>query len=626
MVDTTGGLTSEGVEGTSPAADPDTGAVVTEPGATDPEVTSPGVAESRVTDADPTEVDPTEAEDTDTEETDTEADPSVADREAGGGEPEVRGGRLESLGRRVDERLDAIDRVLMSAFRRPGAWLAPPVGDPELDAEPVWVRYLRRPTAGPVTVLVAMIGTYIAVFGSLTWSQQSNFGTFGFDMGLYDQGIWLVSRFKTPFLTIRGLNFFAHHVNIVTLLFVPAYWLGAGPHFLYAVETVWMALGAVPIWLLGRDRIGNAWTALGLSGAFLLYPSLEWINWWHFHPDALIITPLLFAYWLATRKRWGWFWVATGLALSCKEDAALAVFVLGLVIWLKHHERARGLITSAVALVWFFIATRVIIPVANAGRPAFYTSMFPALGNSMTSIVINLVIHPMRWLKPAASRSRWTYYAQLFWPVALLALLELPLLAIAGPQLLVNVTSGDGYTHIIMYHYSSIVIAGVFLATVEACARRGRTASGRRFLVGLVLAASLAANVAWSPSPLGVKFHSGIWAKPEPKDVAVNEAIRIVPSGASTTASYDIDPHMTHRVLIYEFPNPWVTTNWGINNEDPPDPSKVDWLVLDTSLDGSQAPLLKALLVREFQLVFNSDGIIVAHRVAPGIPNDHNWP
>ena len=102
------------------------------------------------------------------------------------------------------------------------------------------------------------MATYIGMFGRLTWAQHDNFGTFGYDMGLYDQGIWLLSRFKDPFVTIRGLHFFQHHVNLITVLFVPAYWLGAGPHFLYLVETVWMALGAVPLYLLARDRLEAA--------------------------------------------------------------------------------------------------------------------------------------------------------------------------------------------------------------------------------------------------------------------------------------------------------------------------------------------------------------------------------
>ena len=150
-----------------------------------------------------------------------------------------------------------------------------------------------------------MMVAYVAVFGTLTYQQQSNYGTYGFDMGIYDQGIWLVSHFHNPFVTIRGLDYFGHHVNIITLLFVPAYWLGAGPHFLYAVETVWLAAGAIPIWLLGRDRLESSWMPLGLCAAYLLYPSVEWINQWQFHPDALIIAPLMFAYWLATRTALG---------------------------------------------------------------------------------------------------------------------------------------------------------------------------------------------------------------------------------------------------------------------------------------------------------------------------------
>ena len=94
----------------------------------------------------------------------------------------------------------------------------------------------------------------VVVFGTLTWRQQSRFGTFGFDMGIFDQGIWLLSRFKDPFVTLRGLELFGNHVNIILFALVPFYWLGAGPHFLYLVETMAIAAGAIPVWLLARDR------------------------------------------------------------------------------------------------------------------------------------------------------------------------------------------------------------------------------------------------------------------------------------------------------------------------------------------------------------------------------------
>ena len=483
--------------------------------------------------------------------------------------------------------------------------------------EPVGRRL--RAVSAPARVLVGMIAAYVAVFGTLTWQQQSNFGTFGFDMGIYDQGIWLMSRFKDPFITVRGLEWFGHHVIGVTFLFVPFYWLGAGPHFLYLVETVWLAVGAVPIWLLARDRLENPWAGLALAAAYLLYPSLEWINWWHFHPDALSITPLLFAYWLATRRRWGWFAVAVGLALSCKEDAALAVVMLGLLVAWKVQRRP-GLITAAVAGAWFLLATRVIIPGVN-GVGTFYESYFAGFGNGSGEIAYNIVRHPGRVVEAATERERLTYYRQLLVPVALLPLGSLPVLLIAGPQLLINVISAFGYTHDIRYHYSSLVIVGVMLATVESAARYGQTQGGRRFLVGLVAATALATNVAWSPSPISVKYHSGIWARPSPRHQAMRAALDLVPRRAAVTAIYYLVPHLTHRQVIYEWPNPFVrpAANWGVEGENPGDPAKVDYVVVDTDLLGEHKDLYDRLTAPggEFTKIFERDRVVVAKRVRP---------
>jgi uncharacterized membrane protein len=463
-----------------------------------------------------------------------------------------------------------------------------------------------------------MVGAYVLVFGWLTWAQHANFGTFGYDMGLYDQGIWLLSRFKDPFVTIRGLDFFQHHVNLITVLFVPAYWLGAGPHFLYLVETVWMALGAVPLFLLARDRLRDPWLAVAVAGCFLLYPSLEWINWWHFHPDALVITPLLFAWWLALRGRWGWFAVAVAVALACKEDAALAVAALGVVLAVRGERRA-GLLTAAAGAGWFLLATRVVIPAAGGGAGPFYQELFPGFGDTLAEIVWNMVVHPSRLLELATRPDRLTYYWQVLAPVAMLPLAAPLVLLIGAPQVVVNVTSGHALTHDVRFHYTAIVLAAVFLATVEAIAWLGRGQTARRALVGVLVATSLVANVVWSPSPLGLRFDDGIWARPEPRHAAARAALALVPPDAGVSASYNLIPHLTHRVFAYEFPNPWQVTNWGAHGEHPPDPDTVDYLVIDEQLLGDQRPLYESLTGPDggYRKVFESDGIVVAKRAHP---------
>jgi uncharacterized membrane protein len=479
----------------------------------------------------------------------------------------------------------------------------------------------RAPEAlTPALALAGLIALYVYVFGTLTWMQQANFATFGFDMGIYDQGIWLLSRFKEPFDTVRGLNYFAHHVNVITLAFVPFYWLGAGPHFLYLIETIWMALGALPIWLLARDRLGSRWLPVGLAASYLLYPSLEWINWWHFHPDALIITPLLFAWWLATRARWGWFSVAVAVALLCKEDAALAVAALGIVLAIRGRRRV-GALTCVVGVAWFLLATKVIIPIANGGASPFYVrELFPGFGDSLSAIAVNLVTHPGRFFSLVSQPDRLTYYRELLVPVAFMPLAGIEVLLIGLPQTAVNSISGHSLTHDIRYHYSSIVIAAVFLATVEGCSRLGGRVAVRRLLVGLILVTSLAANVAWSPSPIGRQYRTGIWGVAQPRHELIRDALKLVPAKAGVSATYNLVPHLTHRVHIYEFPNPWVPTNWGANGENPPDPETADYLVLDTTLNGTQQGLYDRLVAAggPFRIVYDVDGIVVARRVAPG--------
>src|SRR5262249_36564682 len=145
------------------------------------------------------------------------------------------------------------------------------------------------------------------------------------------------------------------------------YWLGAGPHFLNIAQVCIAALGAIPVFLLTRFRTANAWAGAALGVAFLLHPALQYFMSELFHPEVIAITPLLCAYYCSVRKWWGWFAVFAVLAACWKEDVALAVAVLGLIIALRGDRRA-GLITAGASLAWFGAWIFAIFPLLNGGR------------------------------------------------------------------------------------------------------------------------------------------------------------------------------------------------------------------------------------------------------------------
>jgi uncharacterized membrane protein len=501
--------------------------------------------------------------------------------------------------------------VLPAPVRQPPAEAA--TDEVDLDKLVEWLK--RR---DPVRwALFGMIAVWSLVFIYLAGKRHTHYGTFGFDLGIYDQGIWLLSRFRDPFVTVRGLDLFGHHSNFILLLLVPFYWLGAGPLFLLVVQVVAQGLGAVAIYLLARDRLGARWPAVALASTLLLHPTYQFHVWEFFHPDVVAIAPLLFAYWAARARRWGWFAVSAVVAGLCKEDVALALAVLGVLIAVRGDRRI-GTVVAVAASAWFLLCTRVFLPFFNGIGP-FYDTLFGAFGRTPLDVASHVIAHPGDAIDVATEPDRMSYYRMMLAPVAFLPLVAIPTLFIGLPMVGVNVLSTLPYLRDSKYHWSALVLAAVMLATVEAIAYLGRNQTMRTFLIGLVVATSFASTVAWGPAPVSTKFRQGYWPMgPDARLAVKRAAAAVVPDGASTSAVYLFVPQMSHRTKIYEFPVPWKPTNWGVEGENLHDPAGVQWLVLDRQLlNAEDKAMVSGLLQHEFAVRFDKQDILVAERVNP---------
>jgi uncharacterized membrane protein len=471
---------------------------------------------------------------------------------------------------------------------------------------------------GPRWVLGTLVVVWSAVFVTLGWIRHARFGTFSFDLGIYDQGAWLLSRFHM-FDTVKGLPLFGHHMNLVLVLLAPFYRLGAGPELLLVVQVVAQASGAVAVFLLARDRLADRWSAVVLAAVLLLNPTYQFLTWEFFHPDALAIAPLLFAYWAARAERWGWFAVAALLAMACKEDVAPAVAAIGVLVAFRGHWRI-GAAVAVLAGGWFLLATRVIMPAFLGGLHPFYDAYFGEFGNGFANVVGNVAAHPVRAARAATRDDRVGYYRMMLAPFAFLPLFALPTMLVAAPMVAINALTSFPYARDYRYHYSAVVLAGLTVATVEAVALLGGRAGVRRILVGLVAATALATTVAWGPSPLGVKFQSGIWPlRDDPRTGARRAAVAHLPGGQSVAASFYFVPHVDHRKEVYDFPEPWKAVNWGIAGEGLPDPGGVRWILVDRQLFSPfDRTLVDRLLATEFTVRYEKDGIVLAERTHPG--------
>jgi uncharacterized membrane protein len=506
------------------------------------------------------------------------------------------------------------------------------VGEPEVDARPAVIERVKRrllaihPAAWCVFVAAVL---FAILFGALGVKNHRNFGTWSFDMGIYDQAFWLVSRGES-WITVRGIDMWGHHVNLIAFAYAPFYWLGAGPSFLYVSQAIVLGAGAIPTYLIARDRLRSPWMGALFGIAFLFYAPVEWIAWANFHPEALVITPMLFAWWFATRRNWGWCFGAVAVALSTREDAGLAIFMMGLVLWVlmrfRHdgdqHDRRMALVVSAMGVVWYLVCMRLVIPHFNRGQQPFYIDYFYSnYGGSTTEIVKEILWRPNRVVSDATQPDRLRFYRDLLLPWGGLPLGGPLQLLMALPQMLASVIGLSPYARMIRYQYTSIMIAPIVIAAIEGAAFACRYKYGRWVVVPWLTVCMYFTNIAWSPSPISaVLDREPVWAEPSPRHDVIREAMELVPDDASVTATYAILPHLTHRAQIYDWPNPWIMAYFG--NDDGyrlPDPSAIEYIILDRRVvQADHQALVDSLIAPggDYEVLFEEDDILVARRSA----------
>ncbi|MCJ7726977.1 MAG: DUF2079 domain-containing protein, partial [Acidimicrobiia bacterium] len=312
--------------------------------------------------------------------------------------------------------------------------------------------------------MVAVVVAFTWYFTRLSLNIHRGLGTATFDYGLYDQGVWLLSRFKAPFVTLMGRNLLGDHTSFILVLLAPAYWIAPGAGTLLGSQALAAALGAVPVFLYAGRRLGNQGVALLVAVLFLLHPALQWTALEDFHPDMYLVPLVGFAIYGALTRRWVMYAVCVALALMVKEDVALVIVPLG--VWVAvRRDRTIGLATIGAAVAWALFAALVVMRgLIGVAAPNAWRIPFGGVGG----FLVETVTRPGNVLDYLRGDGRPWYVWQMLAPFAWLMVRAPEVALISGLVLGTNVISNFGYQHQIVFHYSAVVLPALALGTVHA--------------------------------------------------------------------------------------------------------------------------------------------------------------
>jgi len=406
----------------------------------------------------------------------------------------------------------------------------------------------------------AFIVAYIVFFGTLTVQKHNAFRTTAYDLSNYDQAVWNIRHGRLFATThIEGLtNRLGVHVEPILLPISLLYFVWSDPRALLLLQTIVIALGAWPLYLLAKLKLGGQGLERGILAlafvlAYLLFPALQSANMFDFHAVALAPTFFLLAFYCLEAERWGGFALFSLLTMSCKEEMPLLVAMLGLYVMVAHGERRWrvGLPTVVVAAAWFVLAAGWILPHFDTQEVSPFANRYAYLGDGPLEMGLTLITRPGVVLDHLLTAENLAYLRDLLTPVAFLSLLAPQALVLAVPSLAVNLLSTDGFMHELeRFHYGvplvPIIVASAAYGAAWLIRRLPRVRHLPLILAAVVLAATLLYHHGHGRTPLAADF-AGTWPTVTEHDHLGKEMAQRIPPDASLTALPYLNPHASQR-------------------------------------------------------------------------------
>ncbi len=459
--------------------------------------------------------------------------------------------------------------------------------------------------------VAALIAAYGVRFSLLSVTVYNGYGSPAFDLSVPDQGIWLLSRFHDPFVTIMGRNLFADHTSFIFVLLVPLYWIYPHVAALLVTQALALAAGAIPVYLLARRLLGGWALPTAAAAAYLLNPALQWGNLEQVHVEAFLVVLIGTAIYAAVESRPRLLAVAVVGCLLCKEDAAVLIIPLGIWVALRRN-RKWGLRVIAAALV--AVAGTELFILAVLGTITQHGGRLPFGGPGG--------ILRVAWERPG---QLWRYLRQdqrpfYLWQLALstgFSFLRAPEIALIGIGTLgINEIVSYSYMHEIRYHYTLPLVAVLALASVWAISRMA-TRHRRQVAAGFTVGCAFAGCLLWGLAPFS--RHAFPHANPQSAEVqAIGDVERHIPPRAVVSASYVVASHLAHRTQIYQWPTPFAARYWGTLHEEGQRLGVADQVtyVMISNTDARPDAPVWASIRQSFRLVISEGGFSLFQRVS----------
>jgi len=391
-----------------------------------------------------------------------------------------------------------------------------------------------------VKIILVILVVGLTVLGSLiSIKRHERFESQGWDLGLYDQIVWLYSQGEAPYSTLVERLDPTDRFRPILLLTVPFYWLKLGVKTLLVIQAVVLSLGMVPAFWLAKKKLKNEWVALMISLAYGLFIGIQSFLLDDFHEVAFLPALILWFFhdFLARKdKRWIWPFILT---LMVREHVGLLMGVVGFYLWLTTRRKKEALVVMLGSWLWAGLIIKLVMP--SFGEFS-YGTFDQLINNYLTNPgeVLKMMVTPVIKLKTVF----WSFLGFGFLPF-LEPMILLPIGFQFASRFLDTI---HPYRWGAGLHFSgelaSLMVVGIILGLEKVKNKKLIWV----LIVG-VLVEQLFFPVSWKNLIKKDFWKQESWMENN------REVIKLIPEDDSVATQNNLTPHLSQRKEIYVLPS-----------------------------------------------------------------------
>ncbi len=398
-------------------------------------------------------------------------------------------------------------------------------------------------------VIIALFGSYGLL---VAWLRHDTFHSLGLDMAVFNQVFWntIHGRFWEFSLELSKAtphSYLANHFSPLLFLLIPLYAIAPTVHTLLTLQSLALALGAVPIYLFAKTTLQNTTKSLIVLLVYFFSPFVQNINLFDFHEIAFFVPLFGFCLLAMFRKRWRWFWLFLILSLCVKEEVGLVGVALGLYLLTQKRYKI-GFAVSLLSLTWFVVALKIIIPHFSGSEYNYTAYRYQDFGTSLNQILPNMILHPLHTLAVLTRPAKLYFVAILLFSTGLIGLLGGTFLICLIPSLLYLLLANYPGQYSYTTQYAAVLLPTLFFAMILGL-QKSKAYRLNQWIYPAILVMAVTTTALFGALPFSRRFAASQWSMAARyQSFATMQAM--IPENASLAAQDYVLSHLANRRLL----------------------------------------------------------------------------